>query len=565
MATIVRLQTSLGIVDIQLLDAEAPLTVANFLSYVNSGAYNNSFIHRSVPAFVIQGGGYTWNSTTNSDTPIPAHPPVVNEFSSSRSNLRGTMAMAKVGGNPDSATCEWFINLADNSANLDTQNGGFTVFGRVMNNGMEIIDAIAALPTVNAGGAFDKLPLATPRTTINYQKSNLVMLDLVFANPPADTQAPTVPAGLSATTASATAINLAWTAATDDVGVANYKIYSNGNYLGTTSTSTPRITINGAKPDTAYAFTVAACDAAGNCSSQSEPASARTAADTTAPSVPTGLAATAVSDTRIDLSWTAATDNVAVTSYKIYGNGNYLSATSTNTPKVIVNGAAPKTTYAFTAAACDAAGNCSSQSAPSSVTTLATGPTLKMISGWNLVGNSVNTPLNVATTLGDAARVSTVWKWIAATGKWAFYTPAEADGGAAHAAARGYDSLATINGGEGFWVNAKQAFTLQLAPGTAVTSASFRSLPSGWSLIAIDDGQTPGGFNRALSATAPPAGTIPANINTLWAWDSQSGKWYFYAPSLEASGGLSDLARQRNYLDFGNLGLTPSTGFWVNK
>ncbi|MFA6312322.1 MAG: peptidylprolyl isomerase [Sterolibacterium sp.] len=181
-ATTVRLQTTLGIIDIQLFDAAAPLTVANFLSYVNSGAYDDTFIHRSIPGFIIQGGGYTLGSTANSTNPVPAQPPVANEFSASRSNLRGTIAMAKVPDDPNSATSQWFINLANNSTILDGQNGGFTVFGRVLGSGMAIVDAIAALPTVDASGAFSYLPLATPRTTTNYQRSNFVMLDQVSSD-----------------------------------------------------------------------------------------------------------------------------------------------------------------------------------------------------------------------------------------------------------------------------------------------------------------------------------------------------------------------------------------------
>src|SRR5437016_1770546 len=109
-ATTVRMQTSLGIIDIELMDAGAPATVANFLSYVTTGAYVNSFIHRSVPGFIIQGGGYGWDSNVNRVYNVPANAPVVNEFSRSRSNLRGTIAMAKVGGNANSATNQWFFN-----------------------------------------------------------------------------------------------------------------------------------------------------------------------------------------------------------------------------------------------------------------------------------------------------------------------------------------------------------------------------------------------------------------------------------------------------------------------
>ncbi|MEP7328794.1 MAG: peptidylprolyl isomerase, partial [Betaproteobacteria bacterium] len=157
-ATMVRLTTPIGAIDIVLYDTAAPQTVANFLTYVNSGAYVDSFIHRSVPGFVIQGGGYFWN-VANNVVAVPQNAPVINEFSATRSNRRGTVAMAKLGGNPNSATSQWFINLADNSANLDTQNGGFTVFGEVTASSMAVVDAIASLQLVNAGAPFDALPI----------------------------------------------------------------------------------------------------------------------------------------------------------------------------------------------------------------------------------------------------------------------------------------------------------------------------------------------------------------------------------------------------------------------
>ena len=174
--TIVRVQTVLGDIEIELFDSVAPLTVQNFLNYVNDADYDRTFIHRSVPGFVIQGGGFWLDAASGAPEHIVTDPPVANEFS--LSNLRGTVAMAKLGGDPDSATSEWFINLADNSGNLDTQNGGFTVFGQVINNGMAVADAIAGLPRVDAGGAFDTLPV------IDYQggaigEGNLVRLTAV--------------------------------------------------------------------------------------------------------------------------------------------------------------------------------------------------------------------------------------------------------------------------------------------------------------------------------------------------------------------------------------------------
>ncbi len=179
-ATVVRMHTVLGLIDVQLYDTAAPKTVANFLAYVNSGAYANSFIHRSMPGFVIQGGGYTWDSGLGAPKAVPALAPVINEFSPTRSNVRGTIALAKLGGDPNSATSEWFFNLADNSANLDNQNGGFTVFGRVTTQGLTVMDAIASKPVRNAGGAFATLPLVSVPPAGTYITSvNLVMLSQV--------------------------------------------------------------------------------------------------------------------------------------------------------------------------------------------------------------------------------------------------------------------------------------------------------------------------------------------------------------------------------------------------
>lgn len=180
-ATTVRLTTSVGAIDIVLHDDAAPRTVANFLAYVNSGAYRNSFVHRSVPGFVIQGGGFIWDDATNRSVAVPAKPPVVNEFSASRPNRRGTVAMAKLASSPNSATSQWFINLADNSANLDNQNGGFTVFGEVSAGSMAVVDAIAALPLVNAGSSFDALPVIGTIANGVLLKPNLVLVSATTA------------------------------------------------------------------------------------------------------------------------------------------------------------------------------------------------------------------------------------------------------------------------------------------------------------------------------------------------------------------------------------------------
>lgn len=177
-STIVRMKTAMGDIDIKLYDEQAPHTVANFLRYVASGAYDGSFVHRSVPGFIIQGGGYICNSTVCGQA-IPVDSPVINEFSPNRSNLRGTIAMAKMAGDPNSATSEWFINLADNSANLDNQNGGFTVFGEVIGDSMFVVDAISGLQVGNASGAFSALPLISMPPDGSVKQSNLAMVQSV--------------------------------------------------------------------------------------------------------------------------------------------------------------------------------------------------------------------------------------------------------------------------------------------------------------------------------------------------------------------------------------------------
>ena len=144
--------------DLELFDDAAPVTVANFLRYVQDGRYTGTIIHRDVFNFVMQGGGYVPVSNGQfvaSLDPIPTYGTIVNEFDPSRSNLYGTVAMAKVGGDPNSATSEWFVNLGDNSANLDAQNGGFTVFGQVIGNGMTLIEAVDSVGAYNLNEYYD--------------------------------------------------------------------------------------------------------------------------------------------------------------------------------------------------------------------------------------------------------------------------------------------------------------------------------------------------------------------------------------------------------------------------
>lgn len=144
-STTVRFETTLGNIDIEMLEEEAPNTVANFLNYVNDGDYDNSIFHRLAYGFVLQGGQFY--SDGNSLQNIPADPPVANEFNVS--NTKYTVAMAKLSNQPDSATNNFFINLKDNSDNLDNQNGGFTVFGQVI-HGQNVVDTLSSLVSRNS-------------------------------------------------------------------------------------------------------------------------------------------------------------------------------------------------------------------------------------------------------------------------------------------------------------------------------------------------------------------------------------------------------------------------------
>lgn len=180
---VVRFATSFGgasaNIDIEMFNQQTPQTVANFLSYVNSNRFDSTFFHRSVRGFVVQGGGYSFPS----GNAIQKNPTVVNEFSTSprnsanKVNTRGTVAMAKKGGDPNSADSEFFFNLADNSSNLDNQNGGFTTFGRVVGTGMTVVDQIAALPSSDFGSPFDEVPVANYTNGQELKQENVVFVN----------------------------------------------------------------------------------------------------------------------------------------------------------------------------------------------------------------------------------------------------------------------------------------------------------------------------------------------------------------------------------------------------
>ncbi len=151
---VVTLETTTGVIVLELDAQRAPRTVANFTQYVNDGFYPGTIFHRVIPGFMIQGGGFTKEQQQKT-----TRAPIAIESNNGLKNLRGSIAMART-SDPNSATAQFFINLVDNSF-LDypgRDGNGYTVFGHVV-QGLDVVDKIAAAPTTNRGPAFSNLPL----------------------------------------------------------------------------------------------------------------------------------------------------------------------------------------------------------------------------------------------------------------------------------------------------------------------------------------------------------------------------------------------------------------------
>ena len=164
--TKVKLTTTLGEVIIQLNTEKAPISSANFLTYVNEGFYNGTVFHRIIPDFMAQGGGFDTSFNQKA-----VHAPIKNEANNGLKNARGTLAMART-NDPDSATAQFFINYKDNSFlnhTSQTSSGwGYAVFGEVI-EGMDVVDAMAKQATSNRGGHQD-----VPKTNIVIEKAEVV-------------------------------------------------------------------------------------------------------------------------------------------------------------------------------------------------------------------------------------------------------------------------------------------------------------------------------------------------------------------------------------------------------
>jgi cyclophilin family peptidyl-prolyl cis-trans isomerase len=173
----VLLVTSMGEILVELDAAAAPATVENFLAYARDGHYNGTTFHRAIPGLLLQGGAFTPDLQQK-----PSRAPVASEAGNGLSNRRGTLAAARDRGVVDSATAQFFFNLADNpkfdrTDAASAYTAGYTVFGRVL-QGLDVVDRIAAVPT----GARGPFPGWVPQVPVVIERVELL--------PPAPTPAP---------------------------------------------------------------------------------------------------------------------------------------------------------------------------------------------------------------------------------------------------------------------------------------------------------------------------------------------------------------------------------------
>lgn len=142
----IQMTTSKGEIFLELNDSKAPISVANFIAYAEAGHYNGTIFHRVIETFMIQGGAFESDMSKK-----PMFDPIENEWTNGLSNMRGTIAMARLGGQANSATAQFFINVADNAFLDQPRDGaGYAVFGRVV-KGMDVVDEIRVVKTGNNG------------------------------------------------------------------------------------------------------------------------------------------------------------------------------------------------------------------------------------------------------------------------------------------------------------------------------------------------------------------------------------------------------------------------------
>ena len=415
-------------------------TGVNFRSFLSTTSTTRYFPKMSS---VLTGA----TTTAGSELTVEALPSVARTL-----NFRVTVRDNRAGGpanNSDdmiltvNATAGPFTVSAPNTAVSYVGGSSQTITWNVAGtttNGVNCANVDILLST-NAGSTWTTLLAATPNdgtqavtipntagTTnrIMVKGTNHVFFDVSNTNftitaGSSDTIAPSAPTSLAASGTTQTTTNLSWTASTDNVVVTGYDVYQGATLLGSTTTATT-YAVTGLTASTAYTFSVKAKDAAANISAASNVVNVSTLAalDTTAPSAPTSLAASGTTQTTTNLSWTASTDNVAVTGYDVYQGASLLGSTTTATTYA-VTGLTASTAYTFSVKAKDAAANISAASNDVNVTTLAaSGSNTDLLFSEYIEGSSFNKAIEIANGTGSAVDLSiyTVKKQTNGAGAW---------------------------------------------------------------------------------------------------------------------------------------------------
>jgi len=275
---------------------------------------------------------------------------------------------------PGTVYDEGYAVWVDYNQNGDFTDAGELVFSKAASKTTPVSGSFTIPSTATDGATrmrvslkYNGIPTACESFTYGEVEDYTINIGSVTG----DTEAPTAPTSLAASVITETTATLTWSASTDNVGVTGYDVFQGATNIGTVTGTTTNIT--GLTASTNYSFTVKAKDAAGNISASSNSVTFTTSAapDTQAPSAPSSLATSNITQTSVDLSWTASTDNVGVTGYDVYQDGtNVSTVTGTSTS---ISGLTANTNYSFYVIAKDAAGNSSTASNTVNATTLSSG------------------------------------------------------------------------------------------------------------------------------------------------------------------------------------------------
>jgi hypothetical protein len=182
------------------------------------------------------------------------------------------------------------------------------------------------------------------------------------------------------------------------------------------------------------------------------------------------------------------------------------------------------------------------------------------IPGWNLLGNSSDRVLDVASYFGDPVKVASVWTWNASLGKWSFYSPALSSAErSSYAQSNGHLPLSQISPKEGFWVHASKGFSTNF-PSTVKQVLSRTDLKEGWNLVANSEQLPPSQLNDLFSAGLAADGMA---LSSTWDWDTTRATWRFYSPSMAKANSLDGFLSRTGYLPF-TTGPLASAGYWVH-